>query len=90
MTKGLREDYPKRLALEDHSVTHSQRQPLTHHQNHQKTLPELPSKDYPKQNSPGDHPMVEGGQSHTAGGGYQNDLLADNDYYALMMNGIVN
>ena len=83
-------DYPKQLTPEDHSVTHGQRQPLTHHQNHQITLPDLPPKDYPKQNSPGDHPMAEGGQSHTAGGGYQNDLLADNDYYALMMNGIVN
>ena len=83
-------DYPKQLTAEDHSITQGQRQPLTHHQNHQKTLPELPPKDYPKQKSPEDYPKAEGGQSHTAGGGYQNDLLADNDYYALMMSGIVN
>ena len=80
-------DYPKQFTPEDHSITQGQRQPLTHHQN---TLPELPPKDYPKQRSPDDYTKAEGGQSHTAGGGYQNDLLADNDYYALMMNGIVN
>lgn len=83
-------DYPKQLTPEDHSITQGQRQPLTHHQNHQNTLPELPPKDYPKQKSPEDYPKAKGGQSHMAGGGYQNDLLADNDYYALMMSGIVN
>ena len=83
-------DYPTQLTLEDHPETQGQRQPLTHHQNHQTTLPDLPPKDYPKQKSPEDYPKAEGGQSHTAGGGHQSDLLADNDYYALMMSGIVN
>lgn len=55
-------------------------------------LPALPPRDYPKQLPPKDYPKMTDseGQPHTAGTAYQNDLLADNDYYSLMMGGIVN
>ena len=56
------------------------------------TLPALPPRDYPKQLPPKDYPKMANleGQPHTAETGYQNDLLADNDYYSLMMDGTVN